>query len=88
MQAPMVCNCILHFKFHLFFDAAICYILNLGFKSRPSTLQAMFYPQLFGIVGEILVTTPALQYDDPEDLLDDKQLLEVMLLNIEGRNPP
>ena len=48
----------------------------------------MFYPQLFGIVGEILVTTPALQYDDPEDLLDDKQLLEVMPLNIEGRNPP
>lgn len=38
----------------------------------------MFYPQLFGIVGEILVTTPSLQYDDPEDLFDDKQLLEVI----------
>ena len=38
----------------------------------------MFYPQLFGIVGEILVTTPNLHYDDPEDLLDDKQLLEVI----------
>ena len=40
-------------------------------------MQAMFYPQLFGIVGEILVTTPNIHYDDPEDLFDDKQLLEV-----------
>ena len=49
-----------------------------GISVYAFQLQAMFYPQLFGIVGEILVSTPNLQYDDPEDLLDDKQLLEVV----------
>lgn len=37
----------------------------------------MFYPQLFGIIGEVLVSAPSLHYDDAEDLFDDKQLLEV-----------
>ena len=37
----------------------------------------MFFPQLFGIVGEKLVFTKDHQYDDPEDLYDDRYLLEV-----------
>lgn len=37
----------------------------------------MFFPQLFGIVGEKLVYTKDHQYDDPEDLYDDRYLLEV-----------
>ena len=37
----------------------------------------MFFPQLFGIVGEKLVYTKDSQYDDPEDLCDDRYLLEV-----------
>ena len=37
----------------------------------------MFFPQLFGIVGEKLVYTKDHQYDDPEDLCDDRYLLEV-----------
>lgn len=37
----------------------------------------MFFPQLFGIVGERLVYTKDHQYDDPEDLCDDRYLLEV-----------
>lgn len=45
----------------------------------------MFYPQLFGIVRETLVTTPNLHYEESEDLLDDKQLLEVGELNFLGR---
>jgi len=39
--------------------------------------QGMFFPQLFGIVGEKLVFTRDHQYDDPEDLYDDRYLLEV-----------
>lgn len=39
--------------------------------------QGMFFPQLFGIVGEKLVYTKDHQYDDPEDLYDDRYLLEV-----------
>ena len=41
--------------------------------------QGMFFPQLFGIVGEKLVYTKEHQYDDPEDLYDDKYLLEVRI---------
>ena len=37
----------------------------------------MFFPQLFGIVGKRLVCSPEQQYDDPEDLLNDRYLLEV-----------
>ena len=37
----------------------------------------MFFPQLFGIVGEKLVFTKDHQYDDPEDMYDDRYLLEV-----------
>ena len=37
----------------------------------------MFFPQLFGIVGEKLIYTKDHQYDDPEDLYDDRYLLEV-----------
>ena len=37
----------------------------------------MFFPQLFGIVGEKLVYTKDHQCDDPEDLYDDRYLLEV-----------
>lgn len=40
----------------------------------------MFFPQLFGIVGEKLVFTKDHQYDDPEDLYDDRYLLEVRKL--------
>ena len=42
--------------------------------------QGMFFPQLFGIVGEKLVFTKDHQYDDPEDLCDDRYLLEVRKL--------
>lgn len=38
--------------------------------------MGMFFPQLFGIVGEKLVYTKDSQYDDPEDLCDDRYLLE------------
>lgn len=41
----------------------------------------MFFPQLFGIVGEKLVYTKDHQYDDPEDLYDDRYLLEVRTCN-------
>ena len=41
----------------------------------------MFFPQLFGIVGEKLVYTKDSQYDDPEDLCDDRYLLEVRISN-------
>ena len=53
----------------LSFKAAIYY----GFLSG----QGMFFPQLFGIVGQKLVHTKDRQYDDPEDLYDDRYLLEV-----------
>ncbi|XP_028395260.1 actin-related protein 8-like [Dendronephthya gigantea] len=53
----------------------LLYELKLGDEVMQAPM-AMFYPQLFGIVGEILVKKPSLQYDDPEDLFDDKQLLE------------
>ena len=39
----------------------------------------MFFPQLFGIVGEKLVCTKDREYDDPEDLYDDRYLLEVRI---------
>ena len=39
----------------------------------------MFFPQLFGIVGEKLVYTKDREYDDPEDLYDDRYLLEVRI---------
>ena len=42
----------------------------------------MFFPQLFGIVGEKLVYTKDSQYDDPEDLCDDRYLLEVRISNL------
>ena len=41
----------------------------------------MFFPQLFGVVGEKLVYTKDSQYDDPEDLCDDRYLLEVRISN-------
>ena len=40
----------------------------------------MFIPPLLGIVGQKLVVVCPEQYDhDPEDLMDDKFLLEVMI---------
>ena len=46
--------------------------------------QGMFFPQLFGIVGEKLVYTKDHQYDDPEDLYDDRYLLEVRTCSAHG----
>jgi len=42
----------------------------------------MFFPQLFGIVGQQLISTIEQSYDDPEDLLDDRYLLEVSCLMV------
>ena len=58
------------------------FLLFSIFKYFCVSSQGMFFPQLFGILGEKLVYTIERQYDDPEDLFDDKYLLEVRLEDV------
>ena len=46
--------------------------------------MAMFFPQLFGIVGERLVFSPEHQYEASEDLLGDRHILEVRRIAFPG----
>ncbi|XP_048575853.1 actin-related protein 8 isoform X2 [Nematostella vectensis] len=55
--------------------APIAYNLKIGDEAMQAPM-AMFFPQLFGIVGQQLLFTADPAYDDPEDLLDDRYLLD------------
>ncbi|CAH3174956.1 unnamed protein product [Porites evermanni] len=63
------------FQVHRPFDTPRSYQLKIGDEAIEAPM-GMFFPQLFGIVGEKLVYTKDHQYDDPEDLYDDRYLLE------------
>lgn len=63
------------FQVHRPFETPRSYQLKIGDEAIEAPM-GMFFPQLFGIVGENLVYTKDSQYDDPEDLCDDKYLLE------------
>lgn len=63
------------FQVHRPFDTPRSYQLKIGDEAIEAPM-GMFFPQLFGIVGEKLVFTKDHQYDDPEDLYDDRYLLE------------
>ncbi|KAL9956854.1 hypothetical protein ACROYT_G038400 [Oculina patagonica] len=63
------------FQVHRPFDTPRSYQLKIGDEAIEAPM-GMFFPQLFGIVGERLVYTKDHQYDDPEDLCDDRYLLE------------
>ncbi|RMX44443.1 hypothetical protein pdam_00010070 [Pocillopora damicornis] len=63
------------FQVHRPFETPRSYQLKIGDEAIEAPM-GMFFPQLFGIVGEKLVYTKDSQYDDPEDLCDDRYLLE------------
>ncbi|XP_031567507.1 actin-related protein 8-like [Actinia tenebrosa] len=63
------------FQVHHPNQAPLSYNLKIGNEAIQAPM-AMFFPQLFGIVGKRLVFTSDPPYDDPEDLLDDRYLLE------------
>lgn len=55
------------------------YKLKLGDEAIQAPM-ALFFPQLFGIVGERLVFSPEHHYEASEDLLGDRHFLEVSSL--------
>ncbi|XP_074639693.1 actin-related protein 8-like isoform X1 [Acropora palmata] len=63
------------FQVHRPFQTPRSYQLKIGDEALEAPM-GMFFPQLFGIVGEKLVCTKDREYDDPEDLYDDRYLLE------------
>ncbi|KAK3728625.1 hypothetical protein QZH41_011698, partial [Actinostola sp. cb2023] len=63
------------FQVHHPNQAPLSYNLKIGNEAMQAPM-AMFFPQLFGIIGQQLVVTADPPYDDPEDLLDDRYLLE------------
>lgn len=63
------------FQVHRPFKTPRSYQLKIGDEAIEAPM-GMFFPQLFGIVGQKLVFTKDREYDDPEDLFDDRYLLE------------